>query len=99
MRDNPGEIVRCDHICQLMDEFHPEGSPHNKLVSHVKDRAGHDRRYAIDAKKITTELGYHPAETFHTGIRKTIEWYIANKQWFRNVIDGSYQGWINKNYG
>ena len=85
-------------ICELMDEQHPEGAPHKDLITYVKDRAGHDRRYAIDATKITTELGYKPEETFETGIEKTIAWYLENEQWWRSVMDGSYQNWIEKNY-
>jgi len=85
-------------ICELMDEHHPEGAPHKDLITYVKDRAGHDRRYAIDATKITTELGYKPEETFETGIEKTIAWYLENEQWWRSVMDGSYQNWIEKNY-
>lgn len=60
--------------------------------------SGHDRRYAIDATKITTELGYQPAETFESGIRKTIQWYLDNEKWWRSVMDGSYQEWLEKNY-
>jgi len=86
------------HICELMDEQHPEGAPHKDLITYVKDRAGHDRRYAIDATKITTGLGYKPEETFETGIEKTIAWYLENEQWWRSVMDGSYQNWIEKNY-
>ena len=84
-------------ICELMDQHHPEGAPHEELNTYVKDRAGHDRRYAIDATKITTELGYNPIETFKTGIRKTVDWYLCNEQWWRNVMDGSYHNWLDKN--
>jgi len=85
-------------ICELMDEHHPDGAPHKDLITHVKDRAGHDRRYAIDATKITNELGYAPNETFETGIKKTIQWYLENETWWRSVMDGSYQNWIETNY-
>jgi dTDP-glucose 4,6-dehydratase len=85
-------------ICELMDQHHPSGAPHKNLISYVKDRAGHDRRYAIDATKIMGDLGYKPAETFHTGIRKTVEWYLKNEQWWRAVMDGSYQDWVETNY-
>lgn len=85
-------------ICELMDQHHPEGAPHKELITFVKDRAGHDRRYAIDATKIMTELGYKPAETFDTGIRKTIQWYLENENWWRSVMDGSYSQWLEENY-
>jgi len=85
-------------ICELMDQYHPEGAPHADLITHVADRPGHDRRYAIDASKIIHELGYRPLETFESGIRKTIEWYLENRRWWRGVMDGSYQKWIDKNY-
>jgi len=81
-------------ICTLLDELAPNSKyrPHNKLISYVADRPGHDERYAIDASKIDQEFGWVPKETFETGIRKTIEWYLANSQWCNNVKDGSYQG-------
>jgi dTDP-glucose 4,6-dehydratase len=60
---------------------------------------GHDRRYAINATKIMNELGYAPQETFETGIRKTVRWYLENEQWWRRIMDGSYQNWVEKNYG
>jgi len=85
-------------VCKLMDQHHPEGAPHKNLINHIKDRAGHDRRYAIDATKITEELGYRSVDTFETGIRKTIEWYLENEQWWRGVMDGSYREWLDKNY-
>jgi dTDP-glucose 4,6-dehydratase len=85
-------------ICELMDEHHPEGAPHAQLITHVKDRAGHDRRYAINAEKITQQLSYMPEETFETGIDKTISWYLSNEKWWRSVMDGSYQDWLNTNY-
>jgi dTDP-glucose 4,6-dehydratase len=85
-------------VCELMDQHHPVGAPHTDLITYVKDRAGHDRRYAIDASKIMSELGYKPVETFETGIRKTVQWYLDNEQWWRCIMDGSYQEWIKKNY-
>ena len=85
-------------ICELMDEHHPEGAPHKALITYVTDRPGHDRRYAINASKIMNELGYKPQETFETGIRKTVTWYMENEQWWRRIMDGSYQNWISKNY-
>ncbi|QEP42568.1 dTDP-glucose 4,6-dehydratase [Ectothiorhodospiraceae bacterium BW-2] len=85
-------------ICELMDQHHPEGAPHQRLITHVKDRLGHDRRYAINADKITTQLGYQPQESFESGIRKTIQWYLDNESWWRAVMDGSYRQWLETNY-
>ncbi len=85
-------------VCELMDQHHPEGAPHKNLITHVTDRLGHDRRYAIDASKIMDELGYQPKETFETGIRKTVQWYLDNESWWRRVMDGSYHNWIETNY-
>lgn len=92
------DIVRL--VCELMDERCPQlpTSPASSLITHTKDRLGHDRRYAINADKITTELGYRPVETFETGIRKTVDWYLANTPWWRAVMDGSYQQWVAANY-
>lgn len=91
------EIVNT--LIALLDELAPsrEGS-YARLVTHVTDRPGHDRRYAIDAGKIERELGWRPAETFETGIRKTVEWYLANQPWVRNVQSGAYQEWVARNY-
>jgi dTDP-glucose 4,6-dehydratase len=75
------------------------GRPTRELISFVQDRPGHDRRYAIDGSKIERELGYCPAESFETGIRKTVAWYLANEPWWRAVMDGSYRDWIGRNYG
>ncbi len=85
-------------VCELMDQHHPQGAPHTSLITYVKDRAGHDRRYAIDATKIMTEMAYKPDETFDTGIRKTIQWYLDNEEWWRSIMDGSYKEWLEKNY-
>jgi dTDP-glucose 4,6-dehydratase len=80
-------------LCEILDELLPESAhvPHKKLIEFVTDRPGHDQRYAIDATKIEKELGWTPDETFKTGIRKTVEWYLDNRQWCENVLDGSYQ--------
>jgi dTDP-glucose 4,6-dehydratase len=83
-------------ICELMDEQHPEGAPHSELITHVIDRAGHDRRYAIDASKITNKLGYQPLESFDTGIHKTVKWYIDNEQWWRKLMNKNYEHKFNK---
>ena len=105
------DIVRL--ICNLLDEKFAgneamqkrfpqapqvSGSKAEGLITHVKDRLGHDRRYAIDAVKISTELGYSPLESFETGIRKTLDWYLDNEGWWRAVMDGSYRQWVELNY-
>ncbi|WP_424193350.1 dTDP-glucose 4,6-dehydratase [Ampullimonas aquatilis] len=86
-------------ICDLLDELKPsaEGS-YTRLKTYVTDRPGHDRRYAIDAQKIEKELGWRPAETFETGIRKTVAWYLANQDWVTRVQSGAYREWIDANY-
>jgi dTDP-glucose 4,6-dehydratase len=75
-----------------------KGETSESLITYVKDRPGHDRRYAIDARKAERELGYRPVETFETGFAKTIDWYFANEGWWRGVMDGSYRSWIEANY-
>jgi dTDP-glucose 4,6-dehydratase len=102
-------IVRA--ICALLDELAPvldrnvrdirNGEPlesYAQLITHVADRLGHDRRYAIDAGKIERELGWKPAETFETGIRKTVQWYLSNQEWVENVQSGNYREWVNRQY-
>ena len=79
-------------LCALLDELNPAGAPHERLITYVADRPGHDLRYAIDAGKIDRELGWRPQETFETGLRKTVEWYLANRPWWQAIADGSYQG-------
>lgn len=87
-------------VCALLDELRPDAAgSYSRLITYVKDRPGHDRRYAIDARKIERELGWRPAETFETGIRKTVEWYLANPEWVANVQSGSYRDWVAANYG
>jgi dTDP-glucose 4,6-dehydratase len=85
-------------ICSIMDEFHPEGAPHGRLITYVKDRPGHDRRYAINASKLSRELGWRPRETFATGIRHTVDWYLSNSAWVQQVTSGEYRNWIAANY-
>ena len=92
------EIVRT--VCSLLDELRPDpAGPYSRLITHVTDRPGHDRRYAIDARKIERELGWRPAETFATGIRKTVQWYLDNPEWVAHVQSGSYREWVGTNYG
>jgi dTDP-glucose 4,6-dehydratase len=85
-------------LCSIMDELHPEGAPHSKLITYVKDRPGHDRRYAVDCGKLQSELSWKPAENFEGGIRKTVEWYLANLPWAEEITSGNYRRWIEQNY-
>ncbi len=92
------EIVKT--VCALLDELRPkaDGTSYATQISYVTDRPGHDRRYAIDARKIERELGWKPAETFETGIRKTVQWYLQNPEWVQNVQSGAYREWVSKQY-
>jgi dTDP-glucose 4,6-dehydratase len=92
------EIVNT--VCALLDELSPkaDGQPYKEQITYVTDRPGHDRRYAIDARKLERELGWKPAETFDSGIRKTVAWYLANAEWVRNVQSGAYREWVEKQY-
>ncbi|WP_416758293.1 dTDP-glucose 4,6-dehydratase [Roseateles sp. So40a] len=87
-------------VCALLDELRPDpAGPYARLITYVKDRPGHDRRYAIDARKIERDLGWRPAETFETGIRKTVQWYLANEDWSSRVLSGAYREWVSRQYG
>lgn len=91
------EVVRT--VCALLDEMRPDPQgPRERLIAYVKDRPGHDRRYAIDARKIAGELAWQPAETFTTGLRKTVRWYLDNQPWVGRVLSGEYKEWISANY-
>jgi len=92
------EIVNT--VSALLDELRPraDGKSYREQITYVTDRPGHDRRYAIDARKLERELGWKPAETFDTGIRKTVDWYLANGEWVRNVQSGAYREWVQKHY-
>jgi len=91
------EIVHT--VCALLDELRPDpAGPRQRLITYVKDRPGHDRRYAIDASRIADEIGWRPAETFETGIRKTVRWYLDHPEWIDNVTSGRYQDWVENNY-
>jgi dTDP-glucose 4,6-dehydratase len=92
------EIVNT--VCGLLDELRPraDGQPYASQISHVKDRPGHDRRYAIDARKLERELGWKPAETFESGIRKTVRWYLDNPDWVAHVQSGAYRDWVSTHY-
>ncbi len=86
-------------VCALLDELKPSAEgPYARLITYVKDRPGHDRRYAIDARKIERELGWRPAETFETGIRKTVQWYLDHPDWVARVQSGAYKDWVAKQY-
>jgi dTDP-glucose 4,6-dehydratase len=91
-------------LCDILDELAPPATfslpiaSYRSLITYVKDRPGHDRRYAIDASKIQRELGWKPAETFETGIRKTVQWYLNNQAWVRNVTSGEYRNWVETQY-
>lgn len=103
------DIVRT--VCHLLDEMAPASErkvinqstgkvvkSYDELITHVADRPGHDLRYAIDAGKIERELGWKPVETFESGIRKTVAWYLSNQEWVTGVMDGSYRDWVAKQY-
>jgi dTDP-glucose 4,6-dehydratase len=87
-------------LCSILDEEKPraDGKSYAEQITYVKDRPGHDRRYAIDARKLERELSWKPAETFETGIRKTVRWYLENQDWVSNVTSGAYRDWLNQNY-
>jgi len=93
------EVVRT--LCSLLDELQPraDGQSYATQMTFVKDRLGHDRRYAIDARKLERELGWRPEETFETGVRKTVQWYLSHSDWVEEVTSGSYRAWIGQNYG
>ena len=88
-------------VCEILDDTvgGAASGGHRDLITFVEDRPGHDRRYAIDASKIRDELGWQPTETFETGLRKTVEWYLENEEWTRSVETGEYRSWLDANYG
>ncbi|WP_313073990.1 dTDP-glucose 4,6-dehydratase [Melaminivora sp.] len=92
------DIVRL--VCRLLDELRPraDGESYARQITHVQDRPGHDRRYAIDARKLERELGWKPAETFETGIRKTVQWYLEHPEWVAQVQSGAYRDWVARQY-
>jgi dTDP-glucose 4,6-dehydratase len=86
-------------LCDILDQQKPKDKgSYRDQITFVQDRPGHDQRYAIDATKIERELGWKPAETFETGIQKTVAWYLAHQDWVNNVTSGDYKNWVNKNY-
>jgi dTDP-glucose 4,6-dehydratase len=99
LKEKPNlEIV--ETLCRLLDELRPNNPvvPHKTLVTFVKDRPGHDRRYAMDTRKIARELRWQPVETFESGIRKTVRWYLEHEDWVQEVTSGSYRQWMAKQY-
>ena len=92
------EVIKT--LCGILDELKPkaDGSTYENQITYVKDRPGHDRRYAIDASKLERELGWKPQETFETGLRKTVLWYLENETWVKHVVSGEYQHWVEKQY-
>ena len=92
------EVVRT--LCAILDELAPrvDGQPYAEQMTFVKDRPGHDRRYAIDARKLERELDWRPRETFETGIRKTVQWYLDHQDWVRNITSGAYREWMERQY-
>lgn len=91
------EVVQT--ICKILDRLVPKATPYAEQITYVKDRPGHDRRYAIDADKIERELGWKPQESFESGIEKTVRWYLDNQEWVKNVQSGEYQQWVDQQYG
>jgi dTDP-glucose 4,6-dehydratase len=93
------EVVKT--LCRILDDVHPksDGTSYADQITFVKDRPGHDRRYAIDARKTEATLGWKPVETFETGIRKTVRWYLDHQDWVANVVSGGYRDWIDTHYG
>lgn len=90
------EVVQT--VCALLDELQPTEGRYADLITYVNDRPGHDRRYAIDSSKIQKDLGWKPQETFESGLRKTVQWYLTNNEWIDNIKSGAYQSWIEQNY-
>lgn len=93
------EVVRT--LCAMLDDLRPraDGASYASQIQFVTDRPGHDRRYAIDALKIERELGWRPLETFQSGIRKTVRWYLDHSDWVEGVTSGNYRNWVNQQYG
>lgn len=87
-------------VCDLLDSLRPKAvGSYRDQITFVKDRPGHDRRYAIDASKLERELGWRPAETFESGMKKTVGWYLDNEAWLAEVISGEYRNWVARQYG
>jgi dTDP-glucose 4,6-dehydratase len=91
-RNEQTNLAIVERLCSIMDAYHPQGAPHGRLVTFVIDRPGHDRRYAIDASKLETELGWRPTESFESGLEKTVRWYLQNQAWWEPLRTGVYSG-------
>src|SRR5262245_28562483 len=91
-RNERSNLAVVEAICTIMDAYHPAGAPHRRLITFVSDRPGHDRRYAIDASKLEGELGWRAAETFETGLERTVRWYIENRRWWEPTWGSTYNG-------
>jgi dTDP-glucose 4,6-dehydratase len=99
-RNEMRNLAVVQKICGLLDKLRPDpAGPYERLITYVKDRPGHDRRYAIDCTKIERELAWTPAESFDTGLRKTVAWYLVAQDWIGEVTSGKYREWISLQYG
>ncbi|WCL51282.1 dTDP-glucose 4,6-dehydratase [Leptospira sp. GIMC2001] len=97
-RNEMNNLQIVELICTLMDKYHPAGAPHKKLIQFVKDRPGHDFRYAIDPSKIENQLGWKPKYSFETAIQETVEWYIKNGDWWKEILSGEYKSYYEMQY-
>ncbi|NCN11168.1 MAG: dTDP-glucose 4,6-dehydratase [Leptospira sp.] len=97
-RNEKNNLEIVELICSLMDKRHPEGAPHNRLITFVKDRPGHDFRYAIDPSKIEKELGWTPKYSFEKAMEETVDWYINNQDWWKEILSGSYESYYEQQY-
>jgi dTDP-glucose 4,6-dehydratase len=91
------DVVRA--VCALLDELSPHGAPHARWITFVADRPGHDRRYALSARKVHEELGWRPRHAFEDGLRRTVQWYLSHQEWVGHVTSGAYRQWVETNYG
>jgi dTDP-glucose 4,6-dehydratase len=91
------DVVR--RVCATLDELSPQGAPHERWITFVADRPGHDRRYALNAQKLAEELGWRPRHTLEDGLRRTVRWYLSHGKWIEDVTSGSYRQWLQTNYG
>jgi dTDP-glucose 4,6-dehydratase len=97
--NQPYNIDLVQEICAILDELHPASAPHDRLITHVPDRPGHDRRYAMDITKIRAELGWAPHHDIESGLRETVKWYLEHPEWVKAILEqNDYQGWLDKNY-